>query len=74
MADLVLAEYVTRVSSSAVVLLVEQRALEALGVSSWGYAMVAGLIARSASAESLATTDLAELFLGASSTSQAVLA
>lgn len=72
-ADQVLAEYVPRVSRSAAVLLVEQRALEALGVSNWGYVMVAGLIARSASAESLANTDLAALFLGATSTSQAVL-
>jgi branched-chain amino acid transport system ATP-binding protein len=64
----VLAEYVPKVSGSAAVLLVEQRALEALGVSSWGYVMVAGCIVRSASAASLANTDLAELFLGGAGT------
>ncbi len=64
MAKQVLAEYVPRMSDGAAVLLVEQRALEALEISAWGYVMVAGRIARSASASALRGTDLAELFLG----------
>jgi branched-chain amino acid transport system ATP-binding protein len=65
MANQVLVEHVPKMSDSAAVLLVEQRALEALGVSMWGYVMVAGRIARSASAGSLRNSDLADLFLGA---------
>jgi branched-chain amino acid transport system ATP-binding protein len=65
MANQVLVELVPKMSDNAAVLLVEQRALEALGVSKWGYVMVAGRIARSASASSLRNSDLAELFLGA---------
>lgn len=64
MANQVLAEYVPKLSSRAAVMLVEQRALEALEVSAWGYVMVSGHIARSASAQALRQTDLAELFLG----------
>jgi ABC-type branched-subunit amino acid transport system ATPase component len=65
MANQVLSQYVPSMGRSAPVLLVEQRALEALEVSAWGYVMVAGRMARSAAADSLRSTDLAELFLGA---------
>jgi branched-chain amino acid transport system ATP-binding protein len=71
LANQVLTEYVPKMSGSAAVLLVEQRALEALGVSHWGYVLVAGRIARSAAAASLVNTDLAELFLGATGTLEA---
>lgn len=64
MANRVLGDYVPRISKNAAVLLVEQRALEALEVSAWGYVMVAGVIARSDTAAALRNTDLAELFLG----------
>jgi hypothetical protein len=49
-------------------MLVEQPALEALEISTWGYVMVSGHIARSASAAALRRIDLAELFLGGQST------
>jgi branched-chain amino acid transport system ATP-binding protein len=68
-ASQVLTEYVPKLSANSAVLLVEQRALEALAISSWGYVMIAGRIARSMSAEVLARTDLADLFLGAAATS-----
>lgn len=72
MAGQVLTEYVPTVSRDAAVLLVEQRAMEALEISAWGYVMVAGRIARSAAAGSLRDTDLAELFLGAGAAPQPV--
>jgi ABC-type branched-subunit amino acid transport system ATPase component len=73
MANQVLAQYVPTVSGTAAVLLVEQRAIEALEISAWGYVMVAGRIARSAAADSLRSTDLAELFLGAGASTQPVI-
>lgn len=71
MANEVLTHYLPAVSNNAAVLLVEQRALEALGVSTWGYVIVAGRVAREASADSLRNSDIAELFLGAGSTAAA---
>jgi ABC-type branched-subunit amino acid transport system ATPase component len=65
LANQVLGEYVPKVSHRAAVLLVEQRALEALAVSTWGYVMVAGRIARSESAGDMRNSDIADLFLGA---------
>ncbi len=66
LARIVLEEYVDRLKVAGVaVLLVEQRAREALKVSDWGYVMVAGRLAISSSAGELAARDdMAELFLG----------
>jgi ABC-type branched-subunit amino acid transport system ATPase component len=66
LARIVLEEYVARLKAAGVaVLLVEQRAREALKVSDWGYVMVAGRLAVSSSASELADRDdMGELFLG----------
>ena len=66
LARIVLEEYVDRLKVAGVaVLLVEQRAREALKVSDWGYVMVAGRLSISSSARELAARDdMAELFLG----------
>jgi branched-chain amino acid transport system ATP-binding protein len=51
--------------SGSAVLLVEQRASEALAVGDWGYLLVAGEVSVSAAAaELLARDDIGELFLG----------
>ena len=66
LARIVLEEYVARLKAAGVaVLLVEQRAREALKVSDWGYVMVAGRLAVSSNATELAERDdMGELFLG----------
>lgn len=66
LARTVLEEYVRRLKEEGVaVLLVEQRAREALHVSDWGYVMVAGSVLLSASADELASReDMGDLFLG----------
>jgi ABC-type branched-subunit amino acid transport system ATPase component len=52
-------------SAGSAVLLVEQRASEALSVGDWGYLMVAGkLSVAGAAAELLARDDIGQLFLG----------
>jgi ABC-type branched-subunit amino acid transport system ATPase component len=52
-------------SAGSAVLLVEQRASEALAVGDWGYLLVAGKVSVSgAAAELLARDDIGELFLG----------
>ncbi len=52
-------------SAGSAVLLVEQRASEALAVGDWGYLMVAGKLGVSgAASELLARDDIGELFLG----------
>jgi ABC-type branched-subunit amino acid transport system ATPase component len=52
-------------NAGAAVLLVEQRAAEALAIGDWGYLMVGGLVKVSGSAASLlARDDIGELFLG----------
>ena len=49
------------------VLLVEQRALDALSVSDWAYVMVAGsLRAEAAARDMLSRSDIGEMFLGRS--------
>jgi ABC-type branched-subunit amino acid transport system ATPase component len=51
--------------TGAAVLLVEQRASEALGIGNWGYLLVAGLVSVSGpAADLLAREDIGELFLG----------
>ncbi len=51
--------------TGAAVLLVEQRASEALGIGNWGYLLVAGLVSVSGpAADLLARQDIGELFLG----------
>ncbi len=66
LARIVLEEYVARLKAAGVaVLMVEQRAREALKVSDWGYVMVAGHLAISSAAAELAERDdMGELFLG----------
>jgi ABC-type branched-subunit amino acid transport system ATPase component len=66
LASAVLREHVRRLADTGcAVLLVEQRALEALRVSDYGYVMVAGAVAVEATAEKLiARRDIGELFLG----------
>jgi branched-chain amino acid transport system ATP-binding protein len=66
LADRMLGEYVRGLADrGAAVLLVEQRAREALAVSDFAYVMAAGTVAVAASAsEILARPDLGELFLG----------
>lgn len=67
MANRVLKEHVPKlVEQDAAVILVEQRAAEALEVSDWGYVLVNGEILLSAAATSLrARDDIADVFLGA---------
>jgi branched-chain amino acid transport system ATP-binding protein len=64
--ELLLTETVPMVAASgAAVLLVEQRALQALACSQWAYLMVAGKFEVSGSAHDLAARrDIGELFLG----------
>jgi hypothetical protein len=51
------------------VLLVEQKAFEALGVSDWAYILVAGRVEiAGAASEILARPDIREVFLGQSGT------
>lgn len=66
MAKVVLEEYVRAPSAEGVaVLLVEQRAEQALAVSDWAYVMVAGRVSLSAPAIDVAgRSDIGELFLG----------
>ncbi len=66
LAGAVLREHVRRLADAGcAVLLVEQRALEALRVSDYAYVMVAGAIAAEAPAQELmARRDIGELFLG----------
>jgi branched-chain amino acid transport system ATP-binding protein len=66
LARTVLHGYVARLRDEGVaVLLVEQRARDALQVSDWGYVMVAGQVTIAASARELdAREDMASLFLG----------
>ena len=66
LARTVLEDYVGRLKREGVaVLLVEQRAREALHVSDWGYVMVAGSVVVSAQAQELAAReDMGNLFLG----------
>lgn len=66
LAKAVLEDYVQRLKAEGVaVLLVEQRAREALKVSDWGYVMVAGSVLLSARAHELAAReDMGSLFLG----------
>lgn len=66
LARTVLGEYVSHLRDEGVaVLLVEQRAREALQVSDWGYVMVAGHVALTASARNLeAREDISSVFLG----------
>jgi branched-chain amino acid transport system ATP-binding protein len=53
------------VRAGSAVLLVEQRASEALAVGDWGYLLVAGQVSISAAtSELLARQDIGELFLG----------
>jgi branched-chain amino acid transport system ATP-binding protein len=55
----------TLADAGAAVLLVEQKAMEALSVGDWAYILVAGLVHLSAPAsELLARDDIGELFLG----------
>jgi ABC-type branched-subunit amino acid transport system ATPase component len=66
LAGAVLREHVRRLADAGcAVLLVEQRALEALRVSDYAYVMVAGAVAVEAPAQELiARRDIGELFLG----------
>ena len=66
LARMVLREQVPRLAESGVaVLLVEQKALEALEISDWGYLLVAGKVQLSGKARDLATRPgLREMFLG----------
>jgi ABC-type branched-subunit amino acid transport system ATPase component len=66
LARMVLREQVPRLAESGVaVLLVEQKALEALEISDWGYLLVAGRVQLDGRAHELATRpDLREMFLG----------
>jgi len=66
MAHIVLGEYVRRLSDDgATVLMVEQRAIEALNVADWGYVMSGGRMRVSAPAqEILKRDDVAAIFLG----------
>jgi ABC-type branched-subunit amino acid transport system ATPase component len=58
-------EVPTLASTGTAVLLVEQRAVQALGISDWAYVMVAGRIEVSLPArEMLSRGDIGELFLG----------
>ncbi len=67
LAELLLRDHVRRIADGgAAVLLVEQRAIEALGISDWAYVLVAGSVRLSAPArEILSREDLGEVFLGA---------
>jgi ABC-type branched-subunit amino acid transport system ATPase component len=66
LARMVLREQVPRLAESGVaVLLVEQKALEALEISDWGYLLVAGRVQLAGQANDLATRPgLREMFLG----------
>jgi ABC-type branched-subunit amino acid transport system ATPase component len=66
----VLAEQVPALAAAGkAVLLVEQRALDALHVSDWAYVMVAGsLRAEAAARDMLSRSDIGEMFLGRSIT------
>jgi ABC-type branched-subunit amino acid transport system ATPase component len=66
LARVVLGEYVRKLGEEGVaVLLVEQRAREALAVSQWGHVLVAGRTAVSGKASELAARgDIGQLFLG----------
>jgi branched-chain amino acid transport system ATP-binding protein len=66
LASAVLREHVRRLADTGcAVLLVEQRALEALRVSDYAYVMVAGAVAVEATAaELIARQDIGEVFLG----------
>ncbi len=68
LARMVLREQVPRLAEAGVaVLLVEQKALEALEISDWGYLLVAGRVELSGRAtDLLARPDLREVFLGQS--------
>ncbi len=62
----------TLANGGTAVVLVEQRASEALRVGHWGYVMVAGLVSvAGAAADLLAREDIGELFLGRGVTSPA---
>ncbi len=68
LADQLLAVHVPKLATAgAAVLLVEQRAMEALKASAWGYAMVGGRVVRSASADVMRASDIGALFLESSS-------
>lgn len=71
MAERVLNEHVPKlVEQGAAVLLVEQRAMEALEISDWGYVLVNGQVLLSADAANLrGRDDIADLFLGTTSAS-----
>ncbi|HEY6397404.1 MAG TPA: ABC transporter ATP-binding protein [Solirubrobacteraceae bacterium] len=61
-------------NSGAAVVLVEQRASEALTIADWGYVLVAGRVSASGpAAELLERDDIGELFLGRETQSQAPL-
>lgn len=65
MVDSVLKDQVPRLAASGVgVLLVEQRAREALDVAEWGHVMVGGVVRTSGKTTSLATEHLRDLFFG----------
>jgi ABC-type branched-subunit amino acid transport system ATPase component len=68
LARAVLEDQVRRLADAgSAVLLVEQRASEALAIGNWAYLLVAGLVSVSgAAAELLARPDIGELFLGRS--------
>jgi ABC-type branched-subunit amino acid transport system ATPase component len=60
--------------TGAAVLLIEQRAIQALQISDWAYVMVAGRIEVSLPAsETLGRGDIGELFLGRKSGDSAVI-
>jgi branched-chain amino acid transport system ATP-binding protein len=66
LAQAMLREHVTRLASTgAAVLLVEQRAREALAISDWAYLMTSGAVLMSERAATLAAReDVGEIFLG----------
>jgi branched-chain amino acid transport system ATP-binding protein len=68
LAQAMLREHVTRLASTgAAVLLVEQRAREALAISDWAYLMTSGEVLMSDRASTLAAReDVGEIFLGSS--------
>lgn len=74
--ELLLTETVPMVAASgAAVLLVEQRALQALACSQWAYLMVAGKFEVSAPADELAARrDIGKLFLGSAAETPSVAA
>jgi len=66
LARVLLEEHVSRLGSAgAAVLIVEQKAMAALGISDWAYVMAGGTVkVSSAAKELLARKDIAEVFLG----------